>query len=349
MKGLCKLVASLLVVTVLAGCATAYQHRGLGGGYHETKIDDSHYIVYFDGNGYASKDRVWYFWIYRCAQLTQEKGYTYFSLLPVQSSMNKTAFESDDDGQAYPAVLIGDANGHFIDVHGGGGGGVMVIAGGGGTITTWHSKALVAMYGNDVPQKTFVIRAQSVLDSLAEYIQSNGSSTPPDRTTIATAATFAVAPDNTIVNVHQYLLTHVHPSAAPAPYAYSASPYAFQPTRNGMAIPPPPPAPPAPPVAPVAPVAPAPPAPPANVARTSTPAAIPAPVVAPTTALGAETATLNARPAKAQAVADQLGCGMAQPNGNSTYVASCGSYSVLISCDGDQCRPMHTINAKSDD
>lgn len=326
MKWACRFVTSLLAVAMLFGCATAYQKRGLTGGYHETKVDDSHYVVYFDGNGYAGKDRVWYFWIYRCAQLTRERGYTYFSLAPVQASMNKTAFDPDDDGHAYPAVLTGDANGHVIDVHAGGGGGggghFIYVPGGVGTIVSWHSKAMVSMYGHDVPARTFVLRAQSVLDALGEYIRTDGSSMPPDRTAIAHEAMYAVAPDNTIVNVYQYLLAHVHPAVASAPYAYVTPSPTIQPERSGMAVPPPPP--------------------PAVIANAATPA-----TTAPDTVLGAATDALNARPAMAQSIANQLGCGAVQANGNATYVASCGSYSVLISCSGSQCRPMHTISAKS--
>ena len=50
--------------------------------------------------------------------------------------------------------------------------------------------------------------------------------------------------------------------------------------------------------------------------------------------------------AMAQDVAMQLGCGAVQPNGDSTYIAACSTYSVLIDCGGDQCRPMHTVNVK---
>jgi|GEM_PF-752319 len=335
MKRLFEMAAWLLVITTLAGCATAYQKRGLGGGYSETRMDDTHYAVYFDGNGYASKDRVWYFWIYRCAQLTLEKGYTYFSLAPVQSSMAKpTSFDAYESGHAYPAVLIGDAHGHLINVHSGGGhaGGFVYVPGGGGTIISWHSKAIVTMYGDNVPPKMFVVRAQSILDMLAEYIKTDGSSTPPDRTAISNEATYAVAPDNTVVNVHQYLLTHVRKIDAPAPYDYSAPSYAIQPARSGTAVTQPPPTPPPPT---------------AIVSAGSTPAD-PA-STAPVTALAAKTAALNARPSMAQSVATQLGCGAVQANGDSTYVAPCETYSVLISCDDNQCRPMHTVNAKSEE
>lgn len=51
----------------------------------------------------------------------------------------------------------------------------------------------------------------------------------------------------------------------------------------------------------------------------------------------------------AQSVATGLGCGAVQSNGATTYVASCGTYGVLIDCDGGQCRPLHTIRTKDDE
>jgi hypothetical protein len=51
----------------------------------------------------------------------------------------------------------------------------------------------------------------------------------------------------------------------------------------------------------------------------------------------------------AQTVASQMGCGAVQTNGATTFIASCGTYSVLIDCDSGQCRPMHTVNVKHDE
>ena len=51
----------------------------------------------------------------------------------------------------------------------------------------------------------------------------------------------------------------------------------------------------------------------------------------------------------AQGVANQMGCGAIQVSGEATYIAPCSTYSVLIDCSGDQCRPMHTVNVKHDD
>ena len=63
-------LAALLAFSV-SGCATGYGARDLTGGYTDERIDDSHHVVRFNGNGYASADRVWYFWIYRCAEPTK--------------------------------------------------------------------------------------------------------------------------------------------------------------------------------------------------------------------------------------------------------------------------------------
>ncbi len=47
----------------------------------------------------------------------------------------------------------------------------------------------------------------------------------------------------------------------------------------------------------------------------------------------------------AQGVANQLHCNAVRPNGDTTFTASCGSYDVVIDCDGGKCHPMHTVNA----
>lgn len=316
MKTFCRFIAGMLVLAMLVACATGYGRKGLTGGYGESKIDDSHYIVYFDGNGYASKDRVWYFWIYRCAQLTKERGYEYFAVEPMPDALKKTAFDRDDEGgRLIPAVAGDQDRGQLIKVRGGGGGGgghVTYMPGvvGGGAVTSWHSKAVVAMYGNDIPAKTIVLRAQLVLDALTAYVKSDGSSAPPEHSAIYAAAAFALAPDSQLVNVHQYMLAH--PAAQPAPSLARATP-------NWLG---PPPTTNRPPLL-------------AQQASASPPRPLP-PSPPPTTPIASV----------AQGVADHLGCGAVQANGNATYVAPCGSYSVLISCEDDHCRPLHTIEAK---
>jgi hypothetical protein len=53
--------------------------------------------------------------------------------------------------------------------------------------------------------------------------------------------------------------------------------------------------------------------------------------------------------AQAQNVATQLGCGTIQSQGDSTFVAPCGSYGVLIDCYDNRCHAMHTVSAKRND
>lgn len=64
----------------LAGCATGYGPKDATGGYSDEKLDESHYRVKFNGNGYASQERVWSFWIYRCAEITGQQGYRVLSI-----------------------------------------------------------------------------------------------------------------------------------------------------------------------------------------------------------------------------------------------------------------------------
>jgi hypothetical protein len=62
----------------LTACATPYQPRGFTGGYSQVQLDNNSARVEFKGNGYTSRERVEVFVLYRCAELTVEKGYDYF-------------------------------------------------------------------------------------------------------------------------------------------------------------------------------------------------------------------------------------------------------------------------------
>ena len=71
----------ILLVCILAfltACATPYQPKGFTGGYSQVQLDNNSARVEFKGNGYTSRERVEVFVLYRCAELTVEKGYDYF-------------------------------------------------------------------------------------------------------------------------------------------------------------------------------------------------------------------------------------------------------------------------------
>jgi hypothetical protein len=69
------------VLIPLAGCATAYQHEKITGGYIDFPLEDTTYRVRFKGNNYTSRDKVELFLLYRCAELTEQLGYDHFVLL----------------------------------------------------------------------------------------------------------------------------------------------------------------------------------------------------------------------------------------------------------------------------
>jgi len=70
----------ILVTLLMIGCATGYQKKGISGGYSDAQIDENSYRVTFTGNGYSSKEQVENMLLYRSAELTNEKGYDWFSV-----------------------------------------------------------------------------------------------------------------------------------------------------------------------------------------------------------------------------------------------------------------------------
>jgi hypothetical protein len=168
--------ATLAVALLATSCATQYGRQGLGGGYTDEKVDETHYRVKFHGNGYASSDRVWAFWIYRCAELTKEKGYTHFSLrksgeplargdeaMPARAGLRTAAYR---EGEGAPAMLKTK-----------GGSAPVYVYTPGSTITTYHTDAVVGLHREPLPEGVVVLKAQAVLDELAAYVKSNGEAT----------------------------------------------------------------------------------------------------------------------------------------------------------------------------
>lgn len=52
---------------------------------------------------------------------------------------------------------------------------------------------------------------------------------------------------------------------------------------------------------------------------------------------------------QAQGIATQLGCGTVQSQGDSTFLAPCGTYGVLIDCYDGRCHAMHTVGIKGNE
>jgi hypothetical protein len=168
-----KAVSALLAGVLLVACATPYKENGLGGGYTDEKIDETHYRVKFAGNGYASSDRVWAFWMYRCAELAKEKGYTHFSLhKPGDPLVRLDRHEPARPGLRSAAYREGEGGGALLKTRSGGA--PIIIYTPGARITTYHSDAVVALHQKPLPEGMYLLKAQAVLDELGPYVKSNG-------------------------------------------------------------------------------------------------------------------------------------------------------------------------------
>ena len=71
----------VIVVIFLIACSTPYQPKGALGGYSEEKILDNLYRVEFAGNQHSKPEKIQNYLMYRCAELTQEMGYEYFTIV----------------------------------------------------------------------------------------------------------------------------------------------------------------------------------------------------------------------------------------------------------------------------
>lgn len=155
------LFATLASTVVLFGCAVAtpYQPSGFTGGYSEAPLSEHSYKVVFGGNGHASAERIWSFWIYRCAELTREKGYAAFAVLPPERKPAKKA-------EAAPSPSIP-----------------------GPTITRYSAGGTIVFFNPPYPaEQRNLLDAQKILETLKPYVESDGQAPVPVRRDVVHAA-----------------------------------------------------------------------------------------------------------------------------------------------------------------
>ncbi|MBT2334438.1 hypothetical protein J7E49_11055 [Variovorax paradoxus] len=148
---------------------------------------DDTYVVAFHGNGNTPGDMVWRYWIYRCAELTRQRGYELFTLAP-----DKTATLPTGNGSTLMTLEAAEGDSPTsleIMLKGGGGGSgstrsvyIPSSAGGGGTVTTWHASATIRMFHDaSEADATYALRAGAIVEILKPYIASQGRSSAPSR------------------------------------------------------------------------------------------------------------------------------------------------------------------------
>jgi|WetSurMetagenome_2_1015567.scaffolds.fasta_scaffold441285_1 hypothetical protein len=87
MKGMLSVASLSIGLFLLAGCATGYEKQGsfpLSGGFKDEEVAPDVYRIKFQGNGYTSIDRARLCVMYRCAELTLEKGCHYYAELTAE-------------------------------------------------------------------------------------------------------------------------------------------------------------------------------------------------------------------------------------------------------------------------
>lgn len=189
-----KFASALAAGVLLAACATPYQQNGYTGGYTDEKIDETHFRVKFSGNGHTSSDRVWAFWMYRCAELTKEKGYTHFSLHKPGDPLVR--FESEEPARPRMRTAVyreGEGGGPAMLKTRGGSAPIFIYTPG-ARITTYHSDAVVSLHTAPLPEGVYTLKAQTVLDELGPYVKSDGKGRPIGREALFDKASSYVQP-----------------------------------------------------------------------------------------------------------------------------------------------------------
>lgn len=182
-------IAVAAFAAVLAACASPYGPRGITGGFVEQKLSDNTYRVGYYGNGHTQEDQVVNYWLYRCAELTIQNGFSYFGMAP---ETGRPTSGSDAQGLRRQAQFRPDAGEpRFVQVKGGGGY-VFIPSYSTYTIRTWHKNGTIVMFHSRLaaitPEQAYSLHAQTVMDMLGEYVKSGAKAKPPLRSDVLDAA-----------------------------------------------------------------------------------------------------------------------------------------------------------------
>ena len=90
------LVATIVLMTALSGCATTYQSEGFSGGFNETRYAADVFEVSFKGNGYTSEQRASDLALLRSADLTLQNGYQFFAIITAGTTSDTYTFTTPE-------------------------------------------------------------------------------------------------------------------------------------------------------------------------------------------------------------------------------------------------------------
>lgn len=103
MKYICRLMFIGLPFLII-GCTTPYQSTGATGGFGETRLQENVFTVTFRGNGFTENEQVQDFAMLRCAEVTLENGFNYFSIADKSENGQTMLLHSGGSSQTYGMV-----------------------------------------------------------------------------------------------------------------------------------------------------------------------------------------------------------------------------------------------------
>ena len=172
----------------LAGCATPYQKETrLEGGYGELQVGETQYYVYFADSGYSGVDRDRAFWLYRCAELTVEKGFRLMFLKPDDgtSPRGEIPYASAGAG-ARPSFAVWNPEARAEVLRVGGAPPLPPLflfppVYPPSPVTPYKFGGTMWMYRQSLPEEiTYALDARKVMERLAPYVESDGRGAYPD-------------------------------------------------------------------------------------------------------------------------------------------------------------------------
>ena len=187
-RALLVLSASTALGISLTGCATRYARLGPDGGYADERIDERTYRVSFQGNKDTASDRVWMFWLYRCAELTVEQKHVAFVMLKDSAAQAPSwlpALAHTD------AVWPSAAQGPMLPTRSGRSTpSYIYVPGGTYTVTKYRASGTIRLLREPVAPEIaeYALRASAVIDALRAHVESSGRAAAPGRKELLEAA-----------------------------------------------------------------------------------------------------------------------------------------------------------------
>lgn len=85
----------LCELLLFSGCASRYKKLEKNSGYTDEKINDRVYKVSFQGNTYTSDEKVYKFFLRRCAEVALEHHFPYFVIIESDEITKSTVVTSE--------------------------------------------------------------------------------------------------------------------------------------------------------------------------------------------------------------------------------------------------------------